>query len=176
MADEIIVKKAKVSDFEDFYSLFQKTLKEGYFLYSPRSVKTFETDLPKATIRKDIGSGKRVLFLAYINSNLAGYLLTNDLNGGVLFGHWLAVDRDFQKRGVASKLLEFWQKYAIAEGAHMLELFTTKNDVEFYINRGFILAGELPDSYYGIDHFHFYKTLRKSDESRFLKKYEKKKK
>lgn len=176
MTEEIVVKKAKVLDVNDFYSLFQKTLKEGYFLYPPRSTTTIVIDLPKETIKKDIKSGKRILFLAYIKNDLAGYLLTNRLNGGVSFGHWLAVHRNFQKKGVASKLLEFWQKHALIEGAHMLELSTTKNDVEFYVNRGFTLSGELPDSWYGVDHFQFYKTLRKSNESRFLKKYEKKKK
>lgn len=172
---KIKIKRVGISDFEEFYKLFQKTLSEGYFLYSPASVKTLEIDFPKATILKDIENGKKILFLGYINNKLAGYLLTNRMNGGVSFGHWLAVDRDFQRKGVGSSLLKFWEKEALSEGCHALELFTTKNDVEFYVNRGFTLVGEFPKAWYGLDHFHFYKTIREPDEKLFLAPYKKKK-
>lgn len=175
MSEEIMIKKVGSEAFEDFYALYRKTLDQEYFLYSPKSVKTFEIDVPKKDYLKNIKTGKKILFLGYVNGKLAGYLLTNKLNGGVSFAHWLAVDRAFQKHGVATKLLAFWEKDALRQGAHALELSTTKNDVEFYVNRGFILNGEFPDAWYGVDHFHFYKKLRKSDEARFLKSYFKKK-
>jgi|SRR3990167_6750821 len=176
MKKNILVRKAKDSDFENFYKLFRKTLDKGYFLYSPTSVATFEFDLPKETIRKDMKSGKRILFLGFENGELAGYLLTNKMNGGVSFGHWLAVDKKFQNHGVATNILNFWEKNALMQGAHTLELFTTKNDVEFYVNRSFHLIGQFPDAWYGVDHFHFYKALRPSDEKNFLKPYKNKKK
>ena len=173
--DLVKIKKATVSDFEDFYKLFKKTLNNGYFLYSPKSVETFETDLPKKTIKKDLGDAKKILFLGYAGAKLAGYLLTNKMNGGVSFAHWLAVDKKFQKRGVASKLLKYWEEDALKQGCHSLNLFTTKNDVEFYVNRGFTLVGEFPNAWYGVDHFMFYKNLRPPDEDRFLAPYRKKK-
>lgn len=169
------IKKAGEGDFEEFYKLLRKTQDEGYFLYSPASVATFETDLPKKTILEDIIKKKRILFLGYVSENFAGYLLTNKMNGGVSFAHWLGVDKKFQKMGVATSLLKFWEKEALKEGCHALELFTTKNDVEFYVNRGFTLAGEFPDAWYGVDHFWFYKTLRKSEEKHFLAPYKNKK-
>lgn len=175
MNQTIFIYKATEKDFERFYKLFRKTLDEGYFPYSPESVKTFKFDLPKKDILKSIKNGKRILFLGCVNNDLAGYLLTNKMNGGVSFGHWLGVDREFQEKGIATNLLKTWEEEALREGCRALELFTTENDVKFYLNRGFTLIGKFPNAWYGLDHFHFYKPLRVPDESLFLAPYKTKK-
>ena len=172
----IKVVKGTLKQFEDFYKLWKKTLEEGLFLYSKNSVRfTVKEELPKEFLKTEIGKGNKYLFLVYQNNKPVGYLLTNKTKGGIAFGHWLGVDAKFQKLGAASSLLSFWEEDALKEGAHKLQLWTTKNNVSFYKNRGFIKGGDFPDSWFGIDHFLFYKTLRKSDEKVFLKDFLKKK-
>ena len=176
MAD-IKVLKGKPNHFEDFYKLFVKTLRGGLFLYSENSIAfILEENLAKDFLKQEIAKGNKYFFLAYQDNKLGGYLLTNKTHGGVAFGHWLAVDLKFQKRGVASALLSFWEKDAIGDGAHKLQLWTTKNNLTFYKNRGFFKGGNFPDSWFGVDHFLFYKTLRNSEEKNFLGHYSKSKK
>lgn len=167
--NSVQIKKASLNEFNEFYTLFEKTLDQQYFIYSPITIEMIKTDLPKKSIREGIKKGNRILFLAYIEDKLAGYLLTNKVNGGVAFGHWLAVERDNQKKGIGTALLKFWLDEALKQGAHMVELYTTKNNIEFYIDQGFILAEGVPGSWFGVDHFHFYKTLRKFDEDKYFK-------
>lgn len=175
MAD-IIILKGDLNQFDDFYRLWKKTLLNGLFLYSENSVRfTVEEELTEEFLKSEIEKGNKYFFLAYQNNQPAGYLLANKSKGGIAFVHWLGVDSKFQKHGVASALLSFWERNALKEGAHKLQLWTTKNNIEFYKNRGFIKGGDFPDSWFGIDHFLFYKTLRKSDEKLFLKDYLKKK-
>ena len=172
----IKVIKGKLNKFEEFYQLFKKALQDGLFLYSKNSVRfTLEEELPKNILLDEISKGTEYFFLAYQNDKPVGYLLTNITKGGVTFGHWLAVDSKYQKHGIASSLLSFWEKDALGQGAHKLWLWTTKNNVSFYKRRGFTLGGEFPDSWFGLDHFLFYKTLRKSDEKVFLKEFLRKK-
>ena len=138
----------------------------------PSSIKNEETT---KLLAARIKNAKKYFFLAYKNNEPAGYLLTNKTRGGVAFGHWLGVNSKYQKHGVASSLLSFWEQDALGEGAHKLQLWTTKNNVSFYKNRGFTKGGNFPDSWFGLDHFLIYKTLRKSDEKVFLKDFLKKK-
>ena len=172
MKSKIKISIAKQEDFEAFYQLITKTLKEGYFLYSPHSSSfILQEGLSKKSLWEEFKKGNKPLYLAYIDGQLVGYLLTFKSNGGVAFGHWLAVDRGFQRRGVALALLKFWEREAKKQGAHKLQLWTTENDIQFYKKVGFTLGGEFPDSWYGLDHYLFYKTLRKSSEKNFLRKY-----
>ncbi len=177
MNNTVVIKKANISDFDAFYDLLSKTLRQGYFLYSPISVEfTLEEDLPKNDLKKYVKEGKRILFLASVDNKTVGYLLTFKARAGVAFAQWLAVQKHYQKRGVGSSLLDMWQKEALKDGAQILHLWTTKNDLDFYKNNGFTVGGEFPDSWFGVDHYLIYKALRKSDEKVFLKEYLRKKK
>lgn len=166
------VAKAGPSDFEKFYSLLVKTLREDYFVYSKNSrAFTLDEDLPKEDLKKYIKEGKRILFLAYSKDKVIGYLVTFKTRAGVSFAHWLAVDKGYQELGIATSLLNLWENKAFAEGAHILQLWTTKNDVKFYLNRGFKKGGEFPQSWFGVNHYLIYKILRKPNEKVFLKEY-----
>lgn len=132
-------------------------------------------DFSLEELEKGIKKGKRILFLAYLENKVVGYLLTNKQFGGVSFGHWLGVDKDFQKQGIGSKLLSAWERDALKQGAHALEINTFEKDRLFYKKCGFIEAGKAPDFWFGVEHFWFYKPLRKSNEKVFLREYLKKK-
>lgn len=176
MAEGFIVAKANLTDFNRFYKLLTKTLNGSYFLYSNNSSAfTLDEDLPKEDLKKYIKEGKRILYLAYAKNKVVGYLLTFKTRAGVAFAQWLAVDKDFQKHGIASKLLSLWEKEALINGAHLLQLWTTKNDIPFYLNRNFKKGGSFPQSWFGVDHYLFYKILRKPNEKVFLKEYLEKK-
>lgn len=170
------VARAGLADFEKFYKLLVKTLQGNYFLYSKNSCSfTLDEDLPKKDLKRYIKEGKRILFLAYSKNKVVGYLLTFKTRAGVSFAQWLAVDRAYQQHGIASKLLSLWEKESLSDGAHILQLWTTENDLPFYLGRGFTKGGSFPKSWFGVDHFLFYKVLRKPNEKLFLREYLEKK-
>lgn len=176
MLQEIRVIKAGLADFEKFYSLFKKSLLEKWFLYSENSSRfMLEVDYSKEFIEENLRKDYKKLYLIYVKNEVVGYLLTHRVYAGVAHANWLGVDPNFQKKGFASKLINIWSQEVLKDGGHKLELWTTKNNLEFYKKRGFVLGGEIPDSWFGIDHYLFYKTLRKSDEKNFLKSYLEKK-
>lgn len=153
--------KAKAGDFEGFYKLWQKTLRDGSFLYPKRSAPyLLKVSLPKkAQLKKEILSGKKLLYVARNNEKIIGYLLTNEDFAGVVFGNWLGVDSQFRHKGIGSKLLQIWEKEAVKSGVHALQLWTTENDLGFYQKNDFILGGKFKKAWFGLDHFFFYKIV-----------------
>ena len=162
--------KAKGKDFEKFYKFFEKTLKEKYFLYPKESAAyIINAGLPKKPqLKKEILKGDMPLYVTYEKTKLIGYFLTEKVYAGVAFGYWLAVDKDFRKRGVASGLLKRWERDVAKEGAHSLHLWTTENDIGFYEKRGFILGGKFENAWFGIDHYLFYKTIGKPNPKKYV--------
>jgi len=67
--------------------------------------------------------------------------------------YWIAVDPDFQERGVGSKLLSFLEEVAKAEGGRMILADTSsiphyEKTQNFYLRNGFQEVARVPDYYY----------------------------
>ncbi len=114
--------------------------------------------------------------MAKDKDQIVGFLMVSAAYGGVSFGNWLVVCRNYQRQGIASKLLKIWEKEAKKWGCHKLHLLTEGRNVSFYQKRGFILLGLIPKNYFGADDFYFYKTIQEPKEENYLKAYLKKKK
>jgi len=162
--------KAKRKDFEEFYKFFEKTLKEKYFLYPKESAfYIVNVGLPKKLqLKKEILKGERPLYVVYEKNRLIGYLLTEKDYAGVSFGYWLAVDKDFCNRGIASDLLKTWERDVVREGVHSLRVWTTENDIGFYKKKGFVLGGKFEKAWFGIDHYLFYKIIGKPKPKKYV--------
>ena len=162
--------KAKAKDFEGFYKLLKKTLQDGSFLYPKESISyLINIGLPKkAQLKKDILKGERPLYIVYKKDKIVGYLLTKKEYAGVAFGHWLGVDSKFRHKGIGSELLINWEKDAIKMGAHVLQLWTTENDLGFYKKNRFILGGKFEKAWFGLNHYLFYKIIGKPNPKKYV--------
>lgn len=154
--------KASAADFEAFYTLFKKNLQNGSYLYPvEKALYVLKDGLQgKAKLKKDIVRGKFPLYVAYQNSEISGYFLTEKTFAGVAFGYWLGVDKKHQNQGIGSKLLSVWEAEVLKKGAHSIFLWTTENNIKFYKKRGFTLGGTFPKSWFSLTHFLFYKHLK----------------
>lgn len=161
----IHIKKAKDGDFETFKSILESLLRKEEYQYAeevtPYILRYIEG------LKKEVFEGKRLLYIATIENNVVGFFLTEEAFGGVAFGHWLGVGKAFRKQGVASRLLTMWEKDSQSKGIHAVFLWTTQNNIDFYKKRGFILMGTFPKSWFGHDHYLFYKTLGKPNRKIF---------
>jgi ribosomal protein S18 acetylase RimI-like enzyme len=172
MSSNLIFRQATETDIPVFLTFFKTSIPVLFPQYSPNSV-AYEVDVdysPEFLTRK-LKSGDKKAYLAFDNDRVVGYIMVMDSIAGVAFADWLAVDKQYQKQGVASKLLSLWEQDALAQGAHALQLWTTENNLTFYKNRGFVNGGLFPKAWHGEDCYLIYRALREPEEKNFLKSY-----
>ena len=172
MNNDIIFRKGTRKDIPAFLAFFKTSLPSLFSFYSPNSIGyTVEVDYGPQFLTEKLNKGEKKLYLALKDDKMIGYLLVMESVAGVSFADWLGVDKQYQKRGIASHLLAFWEQEALAEGAHSLHLWTTENNVEFYKKRGLSCGGVFPKAWHGEDCYLIYKILREPEEKNFLKNY-----
>lgn len=170
------IKLAGLKDLSSFFRAFSASLKKQFPEYSKNTITYFlEEEFNKNSIRKKIKTKEKQLFLAIVDKKVIGYLLASVPYGGIGFCNWIAVNSEYQKQGIASALLEKWEKQALKDGAHKLQLWSDKRNINLYKNRDYNLVGYIPDNWFGANDYLFYKPLRKAKESNFLRDFLKKK-
>lgn len=168
MSTQYNFKEATIKDLSNFFPFFKESIKNYFPEYSLRTRKYFiETEYSPDYLKKAMKQGLS-LFLAFFNKEVAGYLMTSELVGGVCLANWLAVSEKHQGKGIASKLLKMWEEEAKKAGFHKLHLWTDKRNLLFYKKRGFKFVGKVPDNFYGADDYLFYKSIQKPKEKNFL--------
>ncbi len=172
MSIPITYRKGAVGDIPAFLSFFKTSVPILFPEYTPNAA-SFEVDVDynPTWITERLTKGKKVVYLAFDQNTVVGYLFTANQVAGVAFADWLAVDIKYQGRGIATKLLSLWQDTALAEGAHALQLWTSKKNVVFYEKKGFSNGGCFPKSWHGHDSYLIYKHIAKPEEKNYLRKY-----
>jgi ribosomal protein S18 acetylase RimI-like enzyme len=166
-----IIQAKNPKEVQEFYNYFSLTLSENFPHYTKKTIKYFTGKaFTEEAFWKDVKTGERKIYLAVIKNKIVGYLVSLPSYGGIGFCNWVAVDKNYRGLGIASALLDIWEKDALEEGAHKLELWTDQRNISFYKKRGFELLGKIPDNYFGKDDYLFYKTLRKSSEANLFKR------
>lgn len=172
MNSDITFRTGKTEDIPAFLAFFKTSLPTLFTQYSSNSINyEVEDDYGPQFLTEKLGNGEKKVYLALKEDCVVGYLLVMKSIAGVSFADWLGVGTTHQKKGIASKLLTFWEQEALVEGAHILQLWTTKNNVEFYKKRGFVCGGLFPKAWHGEDCYLIYRILREPEEKNFLKEY-----
>lgn len=157
------IKKLKATEINSFFNFFQKTVK-NFFKEYPKAVKEFF--LNKLYSKQNIETWLRqktiLLLVALYKKRIVGYLLAGIPSNGVVFVIWLAVDKDFQNKGIGSLLLKKFEVLAKNKGFHQVMLLVTDpRNLNFYLKNGFKIGGFFPQSYFGLNCFQIYKNIQK---------------
>ena len=172
MDTDITYRKGTNNDIPAFLAFFKASIPALFPQYSPLSIRfTLDVDYGPQWLTERLQKGNKKIFIALQKEEIIGYILFTKSIVGVSFADWLAVGKMHQKQGVASRLLAIWKEEALLEGAHSLQLWTSKNTVEFYKKRGFSCGGIFPQAWHGEDCYLIYTSLREPDEKNFLKDY-----
>jgi len=168
--NKIEINKASYKNFDLFYQFFTKKVKE-YFSdeYTSKTFNHFfNKTFTKKAVRQSIKNGD--LFLAKENDRLVGFLLKLEPHKyGVDYADWLAVDKNYRNRVIATKLLKSWEEDAIKKGVHCLMITTEERNINFYKKRGFIYMGKIPKGYAGAEDYYFYKPTQEPKEENYLR-------
>ena len=172
MNNVIEYRKGSDTDIPAFLSFFKSTLPSLFSHYSPNTAHFYvEVDYGPKWLSERLKKGGKKTYLAFHDDEIVGYILVSKSITGVSFADWLGVNKEYQKRGIATQLLQLWEEAALEEGAHALHLWTTENNVAFYIKKGFTNGGLFPKAWNSEDCYLIYKTLRKPEEKNFLREY-----
>lgn len=158
---DFTVSLGKLSEFEKFYKFFSNSLRVQFPEYPKSAINQYLTEsyAPK-TLKKQLKNHKKFLFLAHDkNKEIIGYLLIAQTFGGISLAFWIAVDEKFQNIGIATSLVHLWEEFAKKNKSHALQIWTVERNRDFYKKRGFIEAGKLPNFWFGIDHYLFYRHV-----------------
>jgi ribosomal protein S18 acetylase RimI-like enzyme len=135
-----------------------------------------DVDYSPEWLAERLSKKAKKVYIAKHRGEIVGYLLVSRPNAGIAFGDWLAVDKEFQKKGIATSLLSMWEKDVLAYGGHNIYLWTYEHNIDFYKKRGFVQGGFLPKGWGGEDAYFMYKIIAEPKEENYLRHYLEKKK
>lgn len=164
--------RGTIEDLPKFYPVFKKNLREQFPQYSPDTHDFFTNHrYSKDSIEKYLKDNMIYVFLAWQEDEVVGFFMAYKPTMGVSMAIWTAVVKEYQKRGIATRLIEVWGKTVQEDGGHALQLWTDTRNIDFYQHRGFTLMGEFPKAWYGVDVFMFHKHVQEPNEKNFLRGY-----
>lgn len=168
---EITYRKATVEDVENFYSQFERNIRDFFNEeYTPKTMNYFFGNRMSKEGLKKIISESGFLYLAEDSSKPVGFLLFFDKpSGGVSFANWFTVNKEYQGKGIGSDLLKLWEDDCLKKGVHALMLGTEDYNLDFYKKRGFIFMGKMPHGYFGAEDNYMYKDIQLPNEDAFIK-------
>lgn len=79
---------------------------------------------------------------AFENDVLVGVIIFSVINEKIIKMRQVAVDDEFQNRGIGSAMVKFCEKYAIENGYKTIILHARKSVIEFYDKLGYETIGE----------------------------------
>ena len=170
MPGKYVFKRAGRGDLGRFFIFFKKSIEEQFPEYSLRTRRFFiKREYSPRVLSGQLKTKELIIYLAVSGKEMAGYLITRPIAGGVCLGVWLGVSEKHQRKGISTKLLALWEKETKKQGFHKLHIWADERNLRFYKNRGFKLAGKVPDNYYGHDDYFFHKTIQRPLEKNFSK-------
>lgn len=100
-------------------------------------------EITKSSMSHLIRNGMNNMFVARGEQRLLGFCYFEDFSHGRLHLLWLATDRNYYQRGVASQLLKTLDCYAIGKGYKSIVLTVYKNNLaakRLYKKLGYVLT------------------------------------
>jgi ribosomal protein S18 acetylase RimI-like enzyme len=145
---QIKIEKLRQKDLPAFYAVFKRSLFKDFREYSPKMATFKWKQHRKNHLMRWVKDGSEVVFLAKDkDGKVVGFLTTDAVFGGVAYCNWLIVDRQFQGQGIGGRILQFWEKWAKKNQAHMLDLTCDKRNLSFYRKFGFKRYGFMKEGY-----------------------------
>jgi ribosomal protein S18 acetylase RimI-like enzyme len=148
------IERANISDLEKTFAIYQRCKAK----LDAEGIRQWYEQYPNPTVlQEDIYSGELFKYV-FDNKIVAAVVLTEkqekeyktvkwqQVKRKVLVVKRLAVDPDFQSRGIASELMVFAEDYAVKNGYDSIRLDAYSGNkvvLDFYKNRGYQEAGEV---------------------------------
>lgn len=163
--NSFVIRTIKNQEINTFWDLYADILSTEFPGYSKNIVQFFLEKLyTRASYAYWIAHSMKIILLAFVDEKPVGFAVIDEPYGGVSFCRWLGIQKDFQRKGIGSKLIETWIEIAKKSGCHKVELAAQPEARAFYKKIGLIEEGTREKSYFGIDQYVFGKVIGIPDE------------
>lgn len=154
------------SEVDAFWGLFAEVLQAEFPGYT-KKVLHFMIDkvYTRNAYQYWLSQSMKTVFLATAEHEPVGFAVIDDPYGGVSFCRWLGIKKDYQRKGIGTKLITMWLDHAKATGCHKAEVAAQPIARAFYKKVGLKEEGKRELSYFGIDQYVFGKVLGTPNES-----------
>ena len=157
------IREIKTKEIDSFLDFFRKSVKTQFNEYSKKSKDFFlKKEWTKDRIKNSIKEKIIIYLLAFDKDKIIGYLIGGYPFGGVAAVMWLAVDDDYQERGIGRKLVNSFIAISKEKGAHKVKLdVTNEKNLGFYKKLGFTVQCFSKKDYFGLDSYWMCKDIQK---------------
>jgi len=140
-------------DIEQFYALFTDLIQNEIPELKDRSDFFLNGDYSKLRVYSALEYSKSVILGCFVDNKLVGFLWGNDGYAGLGFVSWLMIDQQYRKRGLATKLLKYYEDTIKELGGHVVELYCFERLKPFYERNGYSVIGIRPKGYFKLKQF-----------------------
>jgi len=157
------IREIKTKEIDSFLEFFKKSINNQFTEYSKKSRDFFvKKEWTKERIKNAIKGNYIIFLLAFEKEKIVGYLIGGHHFGGITSVMWIAVDDNYQGRGIGSKLMNKYISLSKKEGAHKVVLTVTiRDNIGFYERLGFKVQSFSKKDYFGLDSYIMYKDIQK---------------
>lgn len=172
---KITIKKLKEADLVKHKELFDEVLTNDFPEYQSKVARIYRDHIfNQKYFKKFIRKKTNCILGAFDGLMLIGFLVMYGHTGGVIEFIWLAVNKNYRKNGIGSKLLIEGEKWSLKNKFHYVFFHTENMElVEFYKRKGYEHLGLQRKMYFGIDEHLMQKVLKEIPFDEIFKKYEK---
>lgn len=156
------IREMKIREVGLFVKFFNNSVNTQFPEYSKKAK---ELLLKKEWTDKGVESSFRdktiFYFLALEEKKIIGYLIGTAPFAGVSSIYWLAVNKEYQGRGIGKKLVNKFISFLKKKGAHKINLsITNRKNIPFYEKLGFENIHFVKKDYFGLDTYWMYKDIQ----------------
>lgn len=152
-------------DLDQFYEVFVNVLHTQLSGYSSKVLNYLTTQIyPRHAFALWLTDGSRIIITTKENKTTVGFAVLDRPYGGVSHCRWLGVAPEHQRKGIGTKIVIEWIRYAKSVGCHKIELAGHPQARGFYEAIGLESEGKKQTSYFGVDLYMFGKVIGEPDE------------
>lgn len=157
------IREIKKKEIDSFLDYFKKSINNQFAEHSKKARDfLIKEEWTKEIIKSSIKENYVTFLLALEKEKIVGYLIGGRHFAGVATLMWIAVDDNYQGRGIGRGLMNKYISFSKKEGAHKINLMiTVKDNIGFYEKLGFKVQCFSKKDYFGLDSYIMYKDIQK---------------
>jgi len=141
---DYLIKEINIKNIPEMVSLVSQVMADDFPFYPIKVIEAYKKIFNEKYFRDFFNNKKNIYFGSFYKNKLIGIFGLKADIGGVAYGDWLVVNKEYRNQGIASALLKKAEKWMINNKFHTYYLYTeSEKNISFYRKRGFNYVGTM---------------------------------